>query len=189
MGIFILIIIIIVSLTVIPKIINKARNSAREKESITVFENMSGFYPDRFYVSVNSGVSVGIDGKRKLICFLDPLNNPSMFNYNKVAQCELIIDGASVYKSSTPEVIGRSIIGNVISKKTGAIVGGTTSSMTKTEKINSIRLKVIVCDINNPVYNIDFLQLPTDKGSFQYNTAYSTAEIWYALIQGVIQQK
>jgi hypothetical protein len=134
---------------VIPKIMKSARNSTHEKESLAVFENLKNFTASRYYLSTNSGVSIGFDCNRKLICFLDNLHQLSIIGFDRVINCELLIDGESVFKTSAPEVIGRSIIGNVLGKKTGAIVGGITSSIIKTEKINSIKLKVIVIDIEN----------------------------------------
>jgi hypothetical protein len=174
---------------VIPKIIKSVRNSNHEKESLAVFENLKNFTASKYYLSTNSGVSVGIDCNRKLICLLDNLHRPSIFDFDQVKNCELLIDGESVFKTSAPEVIGRSIIGNVLAKEPGAIVGGTTSSMIKTEKIHSIRLKIIVSDIENPVFKVDFLKSRTDKGSFEYNKAYSNAEEWHALFLGIILQK
>ena len=188
MEILLLVGLVIIAFVAIPKIIRKKKNAIHREEAIATLKNLSYFNATKYYLSSNSGVSVGIDYNKKLICFLDKQNNPLILTFDKILTCELIVNGKSVFKSSTPEVIGRSIIGNVLGKEAGTIVGGVTSSVTTMDIIQNIRLKVIVSNTDNPFYYIDFLESKTERNSYKFNTAYSIAEKWHALFFGILKE-
>ena len=165
-----------------------ANNNKHKTESQAAFDNLNDFKADNYYLSTSSGVSLGFDNKRKKICLLDKMHMPSIFDYNKILQCEVLIDGETVLKSSTSGTIGRTLLGGILGGGIGAIIGGTTGSKTQKETISSIDLKIIVNDTANPVHRINFLNLKTKKGSLIYKPAYSSAEHWHGIISGLIRQ-
>jgi len=188
MGTFFTFIVIAIVGGVIVAIIQVANNSKHKKESQVTFNNLKDFNADNYYLSTSSGISIGFDNQRKKICILDKLHKPIIFDYSKILQCEILVDGESVLKSSTSGTIGRTLLGGILGGGIGAIVGGSTGSKTQKENINSIDLKIIVNDTMNPVYRINFLNLKTKKGSLIYKPAYSSAELWHGIISGLIIQ-
>ncbi len=182
MYIFFLILIIIIAIIGFVNSINNI------KKPRIVFDSLQDFKADNYFLSTSFGLSIGFDNQRKKICILDKMNKPVIFDYSKVLQCELIIDGESVLISSTSGTIGRALLGGILGGGIGAIIGGTTGSKTKKENISSIDLKIIVNDISNPVYRINFLNIKTKKGSIIYKLAYSNAEKWHGIMSGLIRQ-
>lgn len=182
------IIILIIIIAVLAGIFKADKNNKYKKQSQIVFENLQEFKADNYYLSPSAGLSIGFDNQRKKICFLDKTHNSSIFDYNKILQCELLIDGESILKSSTSGTIGRTLLGGILGGGIGAIVGGTTGSKTQKENISSIDLKIIVNDTSNPVYRINFLNIKTKKGSFIYKPAYAIAEHWHGIVSGLIRQ-
>lgn len=180
--------IIIIAIGILIGIMKSINDSKHKKESQVVFDSLKDFKADKYYLSPSSGQSIGFDNQRKKICFLDKMHNASIFDYNKILQCELLVDGESVLKSSTSGTIGRTLLGGILGGGIGAIIGGTTGSKTQKENINSIDIKIIVNDTANPIYKINFLNLKTKKGSFIYKPAYESAEIWHGIISGLIRQ-
>ncbi len=188
MGTFLTILVIAIAIGIIAGIVTSVNNSKHKKESKAAFENLKDFKADNYYLSTSSGISIGFDNQRKKICFLDTKHIPSIFDYNKILQCELEVDGESVLKSSTSGTIGRTLLGGILGGGIGAIVGGTTGSKRQKENISSIDLKIIVNDTTNPIYKINFLNIKTKKGSIIYKPAYSSAEQWHGIISGLIRQ-
>lgn len=188
MGLFLFILIVAFIGGIVGAII-KIRNDKKHKENAqSVFDNLPDFKADNYYLSPTSGQSIGFDNTRKKICFLDRQQNPFVYDYSKILQSEIIVDGETILKQSTTGTIGRSILGGVLSGGVGAIIGGTTGTKTQTQNISSIDLKVIINDTKTPVFKINFLNLKTKKGSFIYKKAYGEVENWHGILSGLIRQ-
>lgn len=116
------------------------------------------------------------------------MHKPFIYDYSKILQCEVVIDGETILKQSTTGTIGRSVLGGILSGGVGAIIGGTTGAKTQKENISSIDLKVIIIDTVNPIFRINFLNLKTKKGSMIYKMTYPNVEKWHGIISGLIRQ-
>ena len=143
---------------VIAGIVKSVNNKKHKDESKIALDNLKDFKADNHYLSASSGISIGFDNQRKKICFLDKLHKPTIFEYNKILQCEVIEDGETILKSSTSGTIGRTLLGGILGGGVGAIIGGTTGSKTQKENISSIDLKIVLNDTTNPIYKINFLK-------------------------------
>jgi uncharacterized membrane protein len=169
-------------------VINIMNNNKHKKETKLVIDSLVDFNADKEYLSTSSGVSLGFDQKRRKICFIDKQHKVSTFDYKQILQCEVILDGESILRSSTSGTIGRTVLGGILGGGIGAIIGGTTGSRTQKEKIKSIDLKFIINDTNNPVYKVNFLNIETKKGSIIYNASFTEVEKWHGIISGLIRQ-
>lgn len=179
---------IIIAIGIIVGVVNMVNNSKHKKESQVAFENLKDFKADNHYLSTSSGMSIGFDNQRKKICFLDKMHEAFIYDYNKILQCEVAIDGQTVLKQSTTGTIGRSVLGGILGGGIGALIGGATGAKTQNENISSIDLKIIINDTINPVFKINFLNLKTKKGSMIYKIAYSNIEKWHGIVSGLIMQ-
>jgi hypothetical protein len=160
------------------------RNNKHKDEALKRFNALSEFKATEYYLSKTSGSSIGFDNDRKKICFLDNHNRPYIYNYNKILQCEVVVDGQTILKQSTTGTLGRSILGGILGGGVGAIIGGTSASKTSKEKISNIELKVIVNDVSNPVFNIQFY----NSTSILLKHERRNVERWHAIICGLIVQ-
>jgi hypothetical protein len=161
------------------------RNNKHKDEALKRFNALSEFKATEYYLSKTSGSSIGFDDDRKKICFLDIHNRPYIYNYNKILQCEVVVDGQTILKQSTTGTLGRSILGGILGGGVGAIIGGTSASKTLKEKISNIELKVIVNDVSNPIFNIQFYD---STSSILLKHERRNVERWHAIMCGLIVQ-
>ena len=169
-------------------IASKIADKRHKEEAQLVFDTLPNFKADNYYLSTTSSMSIGFDNQRKIICFLDTENKAFIFNYDKIIQSEIVIDGHTISKHSTTGTIGRSIIGGVIAGGAGAIIGGATGSSKISENVYSIDLKVTINNTVNPVFRINFLNKEVIKGDMFFNSAYAKVEKWHGIITGLIKQ-
>lgn len=94
-----------------------------------------------------------------------------IYNYNDIVNFELLEDGDSIASGG----LGRALAGGVLFGGTGAIVGGVTGKKKTKGICNSLKLKVTINDMNNPVVYINFIETKTKKSGFVYKTASKSA--------------
>jgi len=157
-----------------------------KKTAEQTFNNLKDFKPEKYRIAHYTGMSIGFDNQQKKICILDALNKPFIYGYDKILQCEVIVDGDSVLKQSTTSTIGRTVLGGLVGGGVGAIVGGATGKKIQKKIIKSIDLKLVINDTVNPIFIVNFLSAP--KGTAYYSIALSEAEWWHGLFAGLIKQ-
>ncbi|UYZ34963.1 SHOCT domain-containing protein [Clostridium beijerinckii] len=120
----------------------------------------------------------GLLGKKK---------NPKIYNYSDIVDYELLEDGESIAKGG----LGRAVAGGVLFGGIGAIVGGVTGGKKSKTVCTSLKIKITVNDINNPVVYLKFLSSETKKSSFIYKTAFNSAQECLSVLQLItnIQEK
>ena len=182
----ILTIILLINAVVVGDNERKNVNETYKTKANAVLRNLSDFKADDVLLSNISGMSIAFDHQRKKVCFIDAICKPWVYEYMKIIQSEIVVDGQTITKQSG--TIGRSIVGGVLAGSAGAIIGGTTGSTISNEKINSILVKITINDTINPVFKIIFLNVPTEKRSPAYDISFSTAERLHGIIAGIIKQ-
>jgi Short C-terminal domain len=189
---FITIVIVVIAIITVGVIIDRSMRAAdnrKHKEEVgEAYSTLEDFTETDTYLSESSGISISFDNGRKKICFFDKSQQPFIYNYNEILQCEVVVDGQTILKHSTTGTIGRAILGGVLGGGIGAIIGGTTGASKQDENINNIDLKIIINDPANPVFRVNFLDTTTKKGSELYKEAYSKVEMWHGIFAGLIRQ-
>ncbi len=84
-----------------------------------------------------------------------------VYNYDDIVNFELLEDGESVASGG----LGRALVGGILFGGAGAIVGGVTGRKKTKEICNSLRLKVTVDNIDEPVVYIDFIDTPLKRSN------------------------
>ncbi|MET3657893.1 SHOCT domain-containing protein [Sporosarcina psychrophila] len=115
-------------------------------------------------------ILTGILGKR---------DKSKVYNYSDIVDFELLEDGESVTQGG----LGRALVGGALFGGAGAVVGGVTGKRKNKEICNSLKVKVTLRDINNPVVYISFLSVATKKDSFTYKTFYNSAHECLSVLQ------
>lgn len=105
--------------------------------------------------------------------------NASIYNYSDVVDFELLEDGESVAKGG----LGRALVGGALFGGTGAIVGGVTGKRKNKGVCNSLRLKLTLNDINNPVFYVNFIESATKKDGMVYKSVYDNAQECLSVLQ------
>jgi len=169
-------------------ILKTIATAKHNKQAKIAFDNLSDFKASNYYLSPIASFSMAFDNSRKKICFLDKMHKAYIYDYTQILQCELMVDGETVLKHSTSSMVGRAVLGGILTGGVGAIIGGVTGKSTQKETINNIDLKVIINDTSNPVFRINFLNLKVKKGTPLYKKAYQKIELWHGIISGLMRQ-
>lgn len=111
--------------------------------------------------------------------FFGKKKNPKIYNFSDIIDYELLEDGESITKGG----LGRAVAGGVLLGGLGAVVGGVTGGKKTKGICNSLRIKITVNDINNPVVYMDFIKTATKKDSFVYKSIYNSAQECLSVLQ------
>ncbi|AMQ06784.1 hypothetical protein [Sporosarcina psychrophila] len=107
------------------------------------------------------------------------LNSWSTFNYSDIVDFELLEDGESIATGG----LGRALVGGALFGGVGAIVGGVTGKRKSKDVCSSLRLKVTINDMNNPVVYINFIETKTKKEGLTYKTIEGAAQECLSVFQ------
>lgn len=126
---------------------------------------------------------VEFDDKQKkwliLSAVLGKRDKSKVYNYNDIVDFELLEDGETVSQGG----LGRALVGGVLFGGVGAVVGGVTGNRKNKGICNSLKIKVTLKDMNNPVVYITFLNSQTKKDGFVYKTLFKEAHECLSVLQ------
>jgi hypothetical protein len=114
--------------------------------------------------------------------FMGKKKNPRIYSFDDIVEYELLEDGDTITKGG----LGRAVAGGVLFGGVGAIVGGVTGGKKSKSIINSLKIKITICDFQNPTVYINLINTKTKADSFVYKTNYNAAQqilSVFALIQ------
>lgn len=120
-----------------------------------------------------------------LSAVLGKRNKSTVYNYSDIIDFELLEDGDSISKGG----LGRALVGGVLFGGTGAVVGGVTGKRKNKSICNSLKIKVTLNDINNPVVYINFITTPTKKDGFVFKTIYKEAHECLSVLQLICNEQ
>lgn len=93
-----------------------------------------------------------------------------VYNYSDIVDFELLEDGESVAKGG----IGRALVGGALFGGAGAVVGSVTRK--NKEYCNSIRVKITIDNLSDPVVYLNFINHRVKVTSDQYKNAHEQAQ-------------
>lgn len=99
-----------------------------------------------------------IDNQNRKILFLhdiDEINNRKDVCFSDIISVEIIENGTTTFSKSTTRTIGGALVGNALMGGAGAVVGGLSGNTKKTDKVDSISVKILVRDVDNPTIMIN----------------------------------
>lgn len=107
-----------------------------------------------------------------------------LYKYNELVGFELLKDGFSVTKGG----LGMAAVGAVTFGAAGAIVGGITGGKKTKNVAESLRIKLTLNSISNPVIYLDFISTPSKESSPAYRAACDKAQLCLSLLQLVCNE-
>lgn len=103
-------------------------------------------------------------------------------------QVELLEDDFSVTKTERTSQIGSALLGTILAGEFGAIVGSLTSKKMNKKHVDKLVLQIVVNDLNNPVYQVNFLRNSMSKESKSYREIFNKANHWLKLLSVIIKR-
>ncbi|MFA9500077.1 hypothetical protein ACERCG_06550 [Mannheimia sp. E30BD] len=162
---------------------------------ITEFEVSKKHYGDNVLVAIDKNLEKVciIDFKKALSeLSIDKINVRQHFRFiepKDILKVELFEDGNSV--NSSTRSIGGAILGGALFGGVGAIVGGLGGSSESKSTANTIEIRLIVNDKENPICDIDFLDMKSHVGIEKTSQAYIScakeARIWYGYFEVMVK--
>lgn len=99
---------------------------------------------------------------------------------------DILEDKDSVTKTSNSNMAARAFIGGAISGGVGAVIGGVTASKNSKQVVNSIVLRVLTTNIDDPVKDFVFLNKTVKKNTSEYHNAIEQATEWFGTIKALM---
>lgn len=135
------------------------------------------------------GKKIEFDDHKQLWLLPSPFrgkrDRSTVYNYSDILGFELLEDGESVSQGG----LGRALAGGVLFGGAGAVVGGVTGKKKNKAICTSLRIKISLKDINNPVEYIDFITLDTKKDGSIYHDSYNQAQECLSVFQLICDQQ
>ncbi|BAK55890.1 hypothetical protein SFBM_0110 [Candidatus Arthromitus sp. SFB-mouse-Japan] len=132
---------------------------------------------DSFTVTKSVSFYLEVDEKNKK--FLAPLSKRKIYDFSQLVDFELLEDGESLAKGG----LGRALVGGALFGGVGAIVGGVTGKRKGKNICNSLRIKITLDDISDPVLYIDFINVRTDTNNPFYKNIFNSAQECLSILQ------
>lgn len=101
------------------------------------------------------------------------------YSFSDIVDFELLENGESVAKGG----LGRAVVGGVLFGGAGAVVGGVTANRKNKAVCNSMRIKIVLNDINSPNAYIDLIKTATKKDSSKYKQRTEAAQECLSVLQ------
>lgn len=162
---------------------------------ITEFEVSKKHYGDKVLVAIDKNLEKVciIDFKKALSeLSIDKINVRQHFRFiepKDILKVELFENGNSI--NSSTRSIGGAILGGALFGGVGAIVGGLGGSSESKATANTIEIRLIVNDKENPICDIDFLDMKShvgiEKTSQVYISCSKEARVWYGYFEIMVK--
>lgn len=108
-----------------------------------------------------------------------------IYSFNDILNFELLEDGDTVTKGG----LGSAVVGGALFGGTGAVVGSVTGKKTTKKLIKSLKIKITLSDLNDPVAYIDLIDKETKVDSSIYKNAYNNAQTILSLLANMNDKK
>lgn len=150
-------------------------------KSLRIIKEELQIEADNFTVTKQIGNFVAFDEAQQKWALLNSWSGKIVvtFDYNDIVDFELMEDGESVASGG----LGRALAGGVLFGGVGAIVGGVTGKRRSNEFCSSLKLKVTINDVTNPVIYVNFIESKTKKNGFTYKTIAEAAQECLSVFQ------
>jgi len=163
----------------------------QEKSKEVYLEALPNFTVSQKIIGQDGNFGLAIDEGQRKICLIDnryEIPEYRVFSYKDIISCQLFEDGSMVTKTVRSSQIGGALVGGIALGGVGLMIGGLSGKAESTEKVKRIDLRIIVNDTKNPLHDVNFLYIPTNKESGYYQMSLQKARQWHGIIEVLIRQ-
>lgn len=79
-----------------------------------------------------------------------------LYPFSRLLECETVVDGKTKIKTSRASQAANAVVLGALTGGVGAVVGALTAKKEEVKEIKKVTLKIVVSDLENPIYTIDF---------------------------------
>jgi hypothetical protein len=159
------------------------RRQLQISRATNALRKLHGFSPT-FSLVGTDGVTIAVDPVAKKIAFVDRSGNPSMYAFKDIVAAEACRNGTSFTKTNRGSQIVTAAIGQLLFGPKGFVVGGTTGSLTTSERVNALSIKIYLTDLAQPMREIGFYKGPAiEMGSRRFQKYVAVLDEWYGRLR------
>ena len=159
----------------------------RVNEIFSNFEVPGFFAPHESYVSADLQSAISIDKVNRLISLQDEVGSCRYYDGDYIISTDIIINEKVVERRPFINVWGSYLVGKWIGGDNVAQVAALTSKVDINKEITSIKLIIIVNDLDQPNYEIVVLTGQPNKN--QQESALKQAEYWNGMLKVLSNDK
>ncbi|MCT3126361.1 hypothetical protein LB438_03505 [Lactococcus lactis subsp. lactis] len=179
----------------------KGKQGIEEQNKIDTQLNELNIDTESYFLK-NDQIKIGIDVKQRKVFEAGLEDNISTFDgsyhprfqlidLNNVIDVQIIEDNQVINKVSNSSMIGRALVGGVLTGGVGAVIGGNTAKSKVTNTVKVISLRFRMNDIDNPYYDIIVFSRSKglDRGSTLFKSKYKEILDLFGRIELVLGQE
>ena len=170
-------------------------DSGKKKQGPKVIGCPPGFNPSLAYMEKYGETGIAYDEGQKLLCVLHQGKNQSqVVSPASILAAAILEDGILLGKSARTDEQGKALLSTMLTEEIKTMFQGVTeASGTTTDggikpTSQTLELKILINDPDNPVQVINFLSMEAKKGGLIYNEASAHAKNWQELVSFLIRQ-
>ena len=176
---------------VVIAIIQAINTSKKKKEMEEKLAGLYDFTPSQKMIGNDGNSGIAVDEGRKKVCLIkQSMGNIDLdvLTYKDILSSEVFEDGVTITKTARGSQIGGALIGGLALGGVGAIIGGLSGKTKSSDKVKRIDLRITVNRTNNPIHDINFMNVESKKGGIIYNAAMEQARHWHGLLAVLIKR-
>ena len=179
----------------------KAKQGIKEQNKIDTQLSQLNIDTESYFLE-NNQMKIGIDVKQRKVFEAGLEDNVSnwdgsyhprfqLIDLNNVIDVQIIEDNQVINKVSNSSMIGRALVGGVLTGGVGAVIGGNTAKSKVTNTVKVISLRFRMNDIDNPYYDIIVFSRSKglDRGSTLFKSKYKEILDLFGRIELVLGQE
>lgn len=160
----------LVVLAIISQILTNKEELRKEKEMFQKEKNkLETLNIEKTKIIKGKGYCLVFDDvNNKFAITTDKYSEFYIYRYSDFIECQVIENGGQVHKKKSNA--GKVILGSLFFGTAGAIAGMSGAKKTTTENVlYSLSVRILVKNLQNPFYQIDFIDRECEVGSEVYN--------------------
>ena len=194
MGSMTIVLVMFIAVVAVGMVFFMGGDSGKKKKSMKITGCPPGFKPSLAYMEKYGEIGVAYDETQKLLCVIrQGMNQPRLVSPANILAAAIVEDGVVLAKSVRTDEQGKSLLSSLLTEEIKAMfqdapdASATTPEGTIKPTTQTIELKVLINDPDNPVQVINFLNMEAKKGGLIYNEASGHAKNWQDLLSFLIR--
>lgn len=166
-------------------------DSKKQKEFAAAITRIPDFTAKHVYRSVAGYNGIAIDEGRSKVCLFKYIGgrlSHRLFDYRDILSSEISEDGHTVITTARSSQVGGVLVGGALLGGVGAVIGGLSGKKVESGTINSIILRLVVNDSDNPTHDISFLATESKRDEIIYKASADYARQWQARLDVLINR-
>ncbi|MFF3148476.1 hypothetical protein ACFVRU_43895 [Streptomyces sp. NPDC057927] len=114
----------------------------------------------------------------------------SHFKFKDILDVSVETDGQTISKVAKGELVGGALVGGLIGGGIGGIIGASGASKSMKETIQSVKFKITVNSLSNPIILLDIISLPNalDKNDYLLKQVIEECDKWFNIFTVILKR-